>query len=181
MQLEQLLHLAGGGEEMWLERQQEYEKLLEEKSEVIRTLHLRLQEQPASSGHAPSSCPGKIVGGQAEEILRLKRELEEHRLQLQEDEEAMMLQMRQMEMAMAKDRAEMARQRCEIQRMQAEHDRGLEQASRDPQLQERLHNMRRPETQAKLSRPGLPPQAPPPGAPSSDGSKGSGILRRIFG
>jgi hypothetical protein len=188
-ELENLLQLAGGGEEMWLERQQEYEKLLEEKSEVIRTLHLRLQEQPASSGAGSSSNSGMLSGGQAEEILRLKRELEEHRRQLQEDEEAMMLQMRQMEMAMARDRAEMARQRSEIKRMQDEHERGVDKASRDPQLQERLHNMRRPETQAKLSRPGLPavgsPNTPaketPPASAPGDGVKNSGILRRIFG
>ncbi len=187
-ELEQMLQLAGGGEEMWLDRQQEYEKLLDEKSEVIRTLHLRLQEQPASSGSGSSSShhSGMVVGGQAEEILRLKRGLEEHRRQLDEDEEAMMLQMRQMEMAMAKDRAEMARQRSEIQRMQAEHDRGLEQASRDPQLQERLHHMRRPESMVRLSKPGMPavPQTPakdPQAGTPGDGGKNSGILRRIFG
>jgi hypothetical protein len=40
-ELEQALQAASPGEVTWLERQKEYETLLEEKSEVIRGLHLK--------------------------------------------------------------------------------------------------------------------------------------------
>jgi hypothetical protein len=111
--------------------------LVEEKSEVIRGLHQKIQEaqqaQESAIGveSAPAggaSCSGTRLG-QAEEILRLKRELEQQRRQLEQDEQDMMTQMRQMEMTMAKERAGLARQQQEVQRLQADLAREIENSS----------------------------------------------------
>jgi hypothetical protein len=172
---------AGQQEELWLERQREYEMLLEEKSEVIRGLHQKMQEmqevQESAIGgdSAPASsvsCSGNRLG-QAEEILRLKREMEEQRRQLEQDEEAMMAQMRQMEMTMAKERAEMARQRQEVQRLKAEITREAENSVRDPELKERLNNLRR----SQEPRPASASEHPI----TKTEQKSSGFFRRIFG
>ena len=178
---------TGQGEELWQERQREYEMLLEEKSEVIRGLHQRIQDMAdcVSLGDAPPPAPsvsGTKLGqvsatklGQAEEILRLKRELEEQRKQLEQDEEDMVAQMRTMEMQMAKERAEMARQRQEMQRMQADLAREIEQSSRDPLLRERLNTLRR--SAEKPASPAAGGEKPA----SKDEQKSSGFFRRIFG
>ena len=156
-------------EDTWTERQREYEALLEEKSEVIRTLHHKIQElQEASRRKASLPVPRE------EELVQLKQELEAQRRQLEEDEESLMKQMREMEMAMSKDRAELARQRQEIQRLQAELHHDVEQASRDNGLQERLSTLRRNQDAPKREA----------GAePTADGGprQGSGLLKRLFG
>src|SRR5437867_3272521 len=43
-ELEQALQASAPAEDGWAERQKEYESLVEEKSEVIRSLHLKLQQ-----------------------------------------------------------------------------------------------------------------------------------------
>lgn len=161
-------------EHAWQERQQEYESLLEEKSEVIRGLHLKLQEGKEPAVSRPAD-PGAL-----DEVARLKKELEEQRRQLQEDEEALMEQMREMELAMSRERAEMARQRNEMQRLQADLSHEAEQSSRDSGLRERLQALQR--------RPPEPPSSPPAKTPvrsvadTHPASKtNSGIFRRIFG
>ncbi len=168
----------GRGEELWVERQRAYEALMEEKSEVIRGLHQKIQEMQESVdlGEAPAPAPMASATrlGQAEEILRLKRELEEQRRQLEQDEEDMMTQMRQMEMAMAKERAEMARQRQEAQRLKAELNREIEQTARDPQLKERLNTLRR-KVDSKQADADVKPTTDKPD------QKSSGFFRRIFG
>jgi hypothetical protein len=169
---------AGKGEELWLERQREYEVLLEEKSEVIRSLHQKLQEaEECAIGGAPPTNSVTTSGtklGQAEEIFRLKREMEEQRKQLAQDEEEMMAQMRQMELTMAKERAEMARQRQEVQRLQADLAREIENSSRDPELRERLQSLRRSQ-ESKAA-------APPAEKPATKSEQpGNGFLRSIFG
>ena len=58
----------------------EYESLLEEKSEVIRSLHLKMQE-----GHAGVTAEVP----REEELLALSEELERERAQLKEDEETL--------------------------------------------------------------------------------------------
>lgn len=158
-------------EHAWQERQREYESLLEEKSEVIRGLHLKLQEAkepPAARAADPSAI---------EEVARMKRELEEDRRQLQEDEEALMQQMREMELAMSRERAEMARQRNEMQRLQAELNHEVEHSSRDSGLRERLQALQRHphEPPAQAARPPSVSQPTPP--PKG----GSGLFRRMFG
>jgi myosin heavy subunit len=168
--------VSGQSEELWLERQREYEMLLEEKSEVIRALHQKIHEaqESVNLGAGPPSSLGTSATrlGQAEEIMRLKRELEEQRRQLEQDEEDMMAQMRQMELTMAKERAEMARQRQEVQRQQSDLAREIEQSSRDPELRERLNTLRR-QSDPKLK---PPTDQPPPPA-----QKSSGFFRRMFG
>jgi hypothetical protein len=174
--------LADNSEANWQERQREYEMLLEEKSEVIRGLHQKIQESQEAvdlGGGGPSleNVPASSIRlGQAEEILRLKRELEEQRKQIEQDEEDMMAQMRQMELAMAKERAEMARQRQEMVRLQADLAREVEQSSRDPELRERLQNLRRTD-----GRPGTMANPPKPQAQPQQEQKSSGFFRRIFG
>lgn len=170
---------TGQSEDAWLERQREYEMLLEEKSEVIRGLHQKMQEmqeaqESAIGGDTPvQPCPGGSSTrlGQAEEILRLKRELEEQRKQLEQDEEDMMAQMREMELSMAKERAEMARQRQEVQRLQSDLNREIEQSGRDPELKERLNNLRQARPKSAAEHP----------ARAADQQKSSGFFRRIFG
>ncbi len=167
-------------EGQWLERQREYEMLLEEKSEVIRNLHLKMQEiqESAISGDTGPVSTVSASGtrlGQAEEILRLKRELDAQRRQLEQDEQDMMAQMRQMEIAMAKERAEMARQRQEVTRLQADLNREIENSSRDPELRERLNTLRR-QGEARPSSGPLPVVAAKPKEQQS-----SGFFRRIFG
>ena len=153
---------SGQGEELWLERQREYEMLLEEKSEVIRTLHSKMQELQESPGPSTPTSQSVNAGvGQAEEILRLKRELEERSRQMDQDESDMMDQMRQMELQMAKERAEMARQRQEMQRLKSDLDREIETNSRDPQLRERLQTLARPKTVASIPQNGVKPATPP--------------------
>jgi hypothetical protein len=165
---------AGQGEELWLERQREYEMLLEDKTDVIRNLHQKIQELQESHAAGESPAAGGNNTGHAEEILRLKRDLEEQRRQLEQDEEDMVTQMRQMEMAMAKDRAEMARQRNQVQRLQADLAREIENSERDPELRERLHSLRR----SQDAKPAAAPADKPAPAPDQNSS---GFFRRIFG
>lgn len=182
--IEELEAIASGqGEELWLERQREYEMLLEEKSEVIRGLHQQMQDmqESVSLGDGPAPAPAMTSAtrlGQAEEILRLKRELEEQRRQLEQDEEDMMAQMRQMEMTMARERAEMARQKQEVQRLQADLTREIEQSSRDPELRERLNTLRRRSDPKPVPPTDKPVAATPTPKPEQ---KSSGFFRRMFG
>ena len=167
-EVEHFVSLGGaGGRKGW----KEYEALLEEKSEVIRGLHLKLQELQEGTRRAPGEPVPK-----EEELCQLKDELEDQRRQLQEDEESLMAQMRDMELALSKDRAELARQRQEMQRLQAELNREIEQAGRDSGLRERLASIRRAHEPAKKD-------AGHAAADASKGTKqqGSGLFRRLFG
>jgi chromosome segregation ATPase len=180
-ELEQMLGLAAqDGEERWAERQREYESLLEEKSEVIRGLHQKVADLRERASSAPA--PGPVDKGEPtpdrQELLRLKRELEQERAQMARDEESMMAQMRQMEMALAKDRADLARQRVEVQRLQGDLKHDLESASRDGGLRERLTALQRRGASPAPARPTVNQDTPPPGQ-SPPGR--SGLFRRIFG
>ncbi len=169
---------AAQDEEPWLERQREYEMMLEEKSEVIRGLHQKMNEMQESVSFAPevpaAPSASSIRLGQAEEILRLKREMDEQRRQLEQDEQDMMAQMRQMEITMARERAEMARHRQEIVRLQKELARETENANRDPGLREKLHSLRRTQ-ESKIA----PPAAAEPVVQKDQES--GGFFRRMFG
>jgi chromosome segregation ATPase len=166
-ELEQLLVATATNEDSWADRQKEYEALLEEKSEVIRALHVKLHELQEGARRAPNEPVPK-----EEELQQLKQELEDQRRQLQEDEESLMTQMREMELALSRDRAELARQRQELVRLQAELNREIEQAGRDSGLRERLANIRRAHDTSKKD-----------ATPQPDGGKqqGSGLFRRLFG
>ncbi len=171
--LEQLLVATATNEDTWADRQKEYEALLEEKSEVIRGLHVKLHELQEGTRRAANEPVPK-----EEELQQLKQELEEQRHQLQEDEESLMTQMREMELALSRDRAELARQRQELLRLQAELNREIEQAGRDSGLRERLASIRRAHDAAKKD------ATPTPSADAAKGvnkQQGSGLFRRLFG
>jgi hypothetical protein len=179
-EMEQLLESGEGrNSQEWAERQREYEALLEEKSEVIRGLHQKMQDlrqQLEQVGAAPE--PVLSDGPVTERDLQtLKAELVRQREQLEEDEESLMTQMRQMEMGMARERAELARQRAELQRLGNDLKHEIEQASRDGALRERLqHLQRRQPTEGGAK--GEGPVRPSDPTPNP---KSSGVLRRLFG
>jgi hypothetical protein len=159
----------------WGERQREYENLLEEKSEVIRGLHLEIQRLKESAGPRPEAPVTTTTASTDQgDVCDLKRQLEEERLRLQEDEEALMVQMRQMEMAMSKERAELARQRTEIQRMQVDLNNEIEKAARNGHVLDRLQSLRKPYEQATEGK-------TPVTAPTPTPQKKSGLFRRLFG
>lgn len=183
---EHLLQAAATSEEAWLERQKEYELLLEEKSEVIRELHHRFQQaqETQQSATATPAEGTSFDAAELDELEQLKNELEEQRRQLDEDEKSLMAQMRQMEMSLSRDRAELARQRSDVQRLHAELTREIEVASRDPGLRERLAGLRRRQQDAAAGKsPASPSQsgAEAPVRPAEQPKKSSGLLRRIFG
>ncbi len=187
---------SGASEEAWAERQREYEALLEEKSEVIRDLHQKLQELQeyvvANPGGGGGAAGSSQQTASAEELLELQQQLEEERRQLQQDEDALMTQAREMELGMARERAELARQRNELQRLQAELATHLEQAARDSGLRERLAPLQRRQQELSQGRqpshPAHPGQAAPTpatpqpaAAPPPKKQHSSGIFRRLFG
>jgi hypothetical protein len=127
----------------------------------VEQLEQLLRESPNGSAQGPAVSD--------EPTKRQRADVAAQRLQLEEDEAALMQQMREMEMALAKDRAELARQRTELQRQQADFAREIEIASRDPELRERLAILR-PGQHENLRRDN-----------QSAGNKGSGLIRRLFG
>jgi chromosome segregation ATPase len=167
----------------WEERQREYESLLEEKSEVIRALHQKIQELQEEGGEALEAPRDRRANADMDEVEQLRAKLIEERQRLQDDEEALMVQMREMEMAMSRDRAELSRQRNELQRIHSDIMREVEQAGRDTGLRDRLLAMARrpqdasrPKTMMSISLPDE--QALPAEAPKK---KNSGLFRRLFG
>lgn len=193
VELEQALHHHGhGGGEDFEARQKEYEALLEEKSDLIRNLHRKVQgleKELASRADAPSPAKEeKKPSGplpREEELMALSEELEHERRQLKEDEDALMDQMREMECQMARERAELARQRNELQRLQSEIRHELELASRDATLRERLAPLQRRHmdiTARKGAAPAKQQQQQPQEQPQQQPEKkGSGLFRRLFG
>ena len=148
------------------DQQKELDALLEEKSDVIRQLHLKIKELQANAApreqglSAPQEDQADLIGQlqekieelqakpvaatpREEELLALHEELEEDCRQLKEDEESLMQQMRQMEVQMSRERAEMARQRNELQRLHGEIKHELELASREAELRDRLQPLQR--------------------------------------
>jgi hypothetical protein len=177
-QLETLLVEATRAAESAAEQQKDLEKLLDEKSDIIRELHVKLQEQPA---RPPAATPRE------EELLALSEELEQERNQLKEDEEALTLQMREMELQMSRERAELARQRNELQRLHSEIKHELETASREAELRDRLQPLQRRQQELLHRRGGEPPRtaqpqdAATPATPTESSAASSQKSRRFFG
>jgi chromosome segregation ATPase len=180
---------SGGGEatgDAWAEQQKEYEALLEEKSEVIRSLHQKIQElREGGAVERPAGEPA-----QSGEIEDLKARLEAEREQLRQDEETLMQQMTQMEMTMSRERAEMARQRNELQRLYSDIKHELEVASRDATLRDRLATFQRrhQEFSGRKNMGGsgeaaaaAETQEPAPQSDTTPAKKNTGILKRFFG
>jgi peptidoglycan hydrolase CwlO-like protein len=171
----------------------EYEAIIEEKNEVIRQLHQKmedlqaaLQAQEARAAEAPPQRPSSGPAPCEEELLALSEELERERRQLQEDEQSLMEQMRQMEVSMARERAEMARQRNDLQRLQSEIRHELERLERQGALQSKIDGLknklqdvtaRRGAAPATAQSPGPIPQTPTP-APAT---RKEGLMGRLFG
>jgi len=192
LELEQALHSNTGGQDDWEARSREYEALLEEKSELIRNLHRKVQalEQELNvNQEVPEEKKASGPLPREEELMMLSEELERERRQLKEDEEALMEQMREMEVQMARERAEMARQRTELQRLQTDLRHELELAARDATLRERLAPLQRRHQDIITRRGAAPgavssqpaPQQQPAPAPEPEKRKRSGLFRRLFG
>jgi hypothetical protein len=190
------------GEQAIQERQKEYDGLLEEKSEVIRTLHLKIKELEEARPVVPKTPKEEELLALSEELERERcqlqqgqREVEELRNEYEQDEQTMRQQMRDMEVQMARERADFARQRIDLQRILDEIRRELDNVERNGLLNERLTQLRQrfqevatartagsstPPAGATPAGPAAPRDAarPAPGTASRDGS---GILRRLFG
>jgi chromosome segregation ATPase len=163
---------------------EECEKLLEEKSEVIRQLHRTIDELKAQvhNREEPPSAPS----GEAEDLIALTEELEKERRQLKEDEAALTKQMREMEVQMSRERAELARQRNELKRLQEEIRHEVEMASREGELRSRLQPLFRRHEEAMHSNGRSAAPALLRSSPSVDDTppprpRDSGLFRRIFG
>lgn len=191
-----------GAEQTWEQQQKEYEGLLDEKSELIRTLHVKLQEIQNAAPPVPPTPKEEELIAMSEELERERcqheqdrRELTELRKRLAEDEQTMLGQMRDMEVQMARERADYARRRTELQRILDDIRRELENADRNGVLNQRLLQLRerfqdvatlRPAHAAAEPSPRAPaPAATParpessPDAPAARG-KDSGLIRRLF-
>jgi hypothetical protein len=181
-ELEKQLAEATHTAQRWAVQQQDNERMLEEKSEVIRELHLRLQD-------IQSSPPSPAATPREEELMALSEELEQERAQLKEDEETLMQQMREMEVQMSRERAELARQRNELQRLHGEIRHELELADRHGELRDRLQPLQRRHQEMLLRKGSEPPrEAPAPQAPELPATpppparhRDSGLFRRLFG
>ena len=175
------------------ERLRENEQLLEEKSEVIRLLHLKLEEALSAldeQANQPASRNGPAP--REDDLLSLSEELERERRQIQEDEATLMEQMRQMEMSMARERAEMARQRNDLQRLFGEIRHELERLERNGAMQSKMEDLKAklqdvstrrgtapamaPRPQSSAALPAVGSQASPPPVPGK-----SGLMGRLFG
>ncbi len=176
------------------ERAREYEALIEEKNEAIRTLHTQLQEVQAAFEQSQSE-QGRVQGPvpREDELLQLSEELERERRQLREDEQSVMEQMRQMEMGMARERAEMARQRNDLQRLYGEIRHEMERLERNGALQNKMDELKAKLQDVQTRRgaaptptngrtPAAPTSAatPPTPPPPTQQPKGS-FMGRLFG
>jgi hypothetical protein len=174
-----------------------YEELLEEKTEIIRSLHQQAQDLQAALQEAEAKAqapaePHRHNRGpvpREDELLALSEELERERRQLQEDEQSLMEQMRQMEVTMARERAEVARTRNDLQRLQSEIRHELDRLERHGALQSKMESLKSKFNDASARRgaapgksagnatpaPAAQPATPPP-APRRDS-----IMGRLFG
>ena len=183
-----------------LERQKEYESLLEEKSELIRSLHLKIQELQEQKPAVPLTPKEEELIALSEELERercqlqkQRRQLEEERQQLAEDEQIMTQQLREMEVQMARERADFARQRSELNRISEEIRREMENCERNGLLNERLNQLRNRFHEVSNPSKGPPPSresAPAPaghggangnGTPEGAGKRRETFLGRFFG
>lgn len=147
-ELHQELEVANSkNEQDYGNRLKEYESLLDEKNELIRSLHLKMQEMEQNM-RPPTPKEDELLSMSEElerercQIQQERRKLEEDMRQLKEDEQVMTEEMRKMEMQMSKERAEIARQRNELQRINEEIKHELDRIERDKGLSDRLTQLR---------------------------------------
>jgi hypothetical protein len=146
---QQLAQQGESGHSAVTEKQKEFDALLEEKTEIIRALHQKLQESPSRASSSSGGQNEEELLALSEELDRERcqlqqehRQLEDERKQLQEDEELMTKQMREMEVQMARERADFARQRSELTRIYEEIRREMENIERNGLLNQRLGQLR---------------------------------------
>ncbi|MDW8265985.1 MAG: hypothetical protein RMJ52_11720 [Gemmataceae bacterium] len=185
-------------QQLWAEREKELENLLEEKSEVIRDLHLKLQEasKQSSANRAPLPDEQELLA-MSDELERERcaleqerRELEEERRLLQEEKETMVQQFKQMEIDMSRERADLARQRNELHRLHNEIRHELEIAQRNALMNQRLQNLQRRHQETSMRQVAVDDDTPssdadgslprPAQQPDPRANKDSGLLRRFF-
>jgi chromosome segregation ATPase len=181
--LEEQLNGAGTKGEDWGEQDREFARMMEEKTDVIRELHLKIQAMQAAVSE--SNLPATQTPGEAD-LFALSDELERERNQLLDDEKALMQQMRIMEVQMSRERAELARQRTDIERLHIRMQDELELASREASLKERLQPLMRQHQTMMRNGSSEPPArvvreaaTPEPVNPASTTT--SGLFRRLFG
>jgi len=147
---------VGQTQEAFAKREEEFEAQLEDKSEELRTLFIRIQETErgqadAAAQHAasPAARQDEERAAMWEDIQREHQTLEEERQRLQEErrqlrdeEESMMQRMREMELQVSKSRTEMVRQRNELQQLHNEVRAELERAQQTGGSMERLRSLR---------------------------------------
>jgi chromosome segregation ATPase len=190
-ELEQALQEAAQQLRPDLEQQgREYVAVLEEKNELIAQLHDQVQELQraleAAEGSAQNGCSSRGQEGELPseaELMALSEQLECERRQLQEDEQALMDQMREMEVSMARERAELARQRNDMQRLHSEVRHELERLERDGGIQSKIDDLRNKLQDVTARRGAAPAQganrSTPIPAPASSSRK-EGLMGRLF-
>ena len=184
--LEEKLQQGVAKGEDWGEQDREYARMMEEKTDVIRELHLKIQALQTSIQAHSSIQPESQTPGDAD-LVALSEELERERAQLKEDETQLMQQMRAMEVQMSRERAEIARQRADIDRLHVKFQDELEQASREATLRERMQPLMRQHQVMMRSGSSEPPSrlakepAKAPAAQPTAPATTSGIFRRLFG
>lgn len=167
-ELQQELEAASGKQDNdWGERQKEYERMLDEKTEIIRTLHSKIQElqdqiRPPTPREEELFAMSEELERERAQLQQDRRKLEEEARQLKEDEDVMTEEMRKMEIQMARERADMARQRTELTRISEEIRQELERIERDKGLSEKLIQLRQRHTDIMRGRSGPAPQQQPP-------------------
>jgi peptidoglycan hydrolase CwlO-like protein len=166
--------LANLTPESWTEQQRNFEELLDEKSEIIRTLNHKIQALTESGSLGSHDY-------EQEKLQALAADLQSRDEQLRADEEAMQMQVREMEMRMSRERAELARQKSQIDRLHSDLERELEVANRDPNLRDRLRSLQR--SGDGRPRPSTQPTLDPAPSHNEAASLGEsrGVLRRLFG
>lgn len=168
-----------------IKRDQDNEKMLEEKVEHIRELEKLVAEFQSKQSSGVSE----------EELITLHGELERERQQQEEDRQSMEAQFRHLELMMARERAEIARERNELQRTKTELKHKLDSLDKTTQSDmsplRRLRDELRNDQSPLLAPPGAAKANPMPlphlpainrKAPESeDAQKRSGILSRFLG
>ncbi|MFO0813730.1 MAG: hypothetical protein U0796_10955 [Gemmatales bacterium] len=170
-----------------MKRDEDNERMLEEKSEQIRELEEKLAvfESKQSTGISE------------EELITLHQELERERVTLEEDRQSMENQFRQLELSMARERAEIARERNELSRTKNDLKHKLEALEKNsqkdisPMKKMREELMGEPVAALLANQPGRPATNLPtmPALPAlnrkapegEDTPKRSGILSRFLG
>jgi chromosome segregation ATPase len=179
--------------DQWRDLQEEYEARLEEKTDVIRALHTKVEELETASVPVKKTPKDEELLAMSEDLERERcqlqqeqKELEDLRKRLTEDERAMHEQMREMEMQMARERAEFARRRTDMQRILEEIRREIDKAERNGQLSQRLRQIRDQYSQnanEEEEPEPTPSEAPAPIRPAAAEPKKSAdstLLRRLF-